>query len=119
DDINLDAEFQPNLLNSAVYLVSLTMQVSTFAINYQGEPFRESLVRNKSLFNSIRIVSLIAIVAALELSEDFNGWLQLVPFPDDFRYKLVSTMAFDFGGAWVVEMVCTYLFSDNRPRPEL
>jgi len=35
EEFDLDAEFKPNLLNSAIYLVSLIMQISTFAINYQ------------------------------------------------------------------------------------
>lgn len=35
EDIDLDAKFQPNILNSGVYLVTLIMQISTFAINYQ------------------------------------------------------------------------------------
>lgn len=30
------AKFKPNILNSAVYLVGLIMQISTFAINYQA-----------------------------------------------------------------------------------
>ncbi|ORY38145.1 hypothetical protein BCR33DRAFT_754574 [Rhizoclosmatium globosum] len=119
DEIRLDAEFQPNLLNSAVYLVSLIMQISTFAINYQGEPFRESLFKNKSLYNSLLIVTGIAVLAASEISPELNSTMQLVPFPDDFRYKLMATMAFDFGGAWVVEVICNYLFSDNRAKAEL
>ncbi|KAI8852835.1 hypothetical protein BC829DRAFT_424798 [Chytridium lagenaria] len=116
EEINLDAEFKPNLLNSAVYLVSLIMQISTFAINYQGEPFRESLVKNKALYNSIVAVGFIAVAAASEMSEGLNDWLQLVPFPGDFRYKLMATMAFDFAGAWIVEQVVSSLFSDNRPK---
>ncbi|KAI8618780.1 hypothetical protein BC830DRAFT_1208454 [Chytriomyces sp. MP71] len=119
DEIKLDAEFQPNLLNSAVYLVSLIMQVSTFAINYQGEPFRESLFANKSLYNSIMMVSAVAAAAATEISPELNSSMQLVPFPDDFRYKLMATMAFDFGGAWTVEVITNYFFSDNRAREEL
>ncbi|KAI9204679.1 uncharacterized protein BJ171DRAFT_505077, partial [Polychytrium aggregatum] len=119
ENINLDAEFQPNLLNSAVYLVSLIMQISTFAINYQGRPFRESLVENKPLYNSLFSVTCIAFAAATEFSSVLNDWMQLVPFPDDFRYKLLATMVFDFGGAWLWEMGMATMFSDNRPKPSL
>jgi manganese-transporting P-type ATPase len=42
-DIDLEGEFEPSLLNSAVYLLQLIQQISTFAINYQGRPFRENL----------------------------------------------------------------------------
>ncbi|KAJ3205031.1 hypothetical protein HDU67_009150 [Dinochytrium kinnereticum] len=119
EEISIDAEFKPNLLNSAVYLVSLIMQISTFAINYQGEPFRESLFKNKALYNSIGFVGCIAVASATEISEGLNDWLQLVPFPGDFRYKLLATMAFDFFGAWLVEAVTSALFSDNRPKKAL
>ncbi|KAI9105844.1 hypothetical protein DFS34DRAFT_31509 [Phlyctochytrium arcticum] len=119
EDIKLDAEFQPNLLNSGVYLVSLIMQISTFAINYQGLPFRESIRNNKALYNSLMAVTGIAIAAATEVSEGLNDWMQLVPFPDEFRYKLMAAMALDFGGAWLWEQLCTKLFSDNRPKAKL
>ncbi len=32
---DLDGPFTPNVLNSVVFLLTLTMQVSTFAVNYQ------------------------------------------------------------------------------------
>ena len=33
--IDLEAKFEPNLLNTAIYLIGLSQQVSTFAINFQ------------------------------------------------------------------------------------
>lgn len=33
--IDLEAKFEPNLLNTAIYLLGLSQQVSTFAINFQ------------------------------------------------------------------------------------
>ncbi|KAJ3038828.1 hypothetical protein HDV00_000316 [Rhizophlyctis rosea] len=119
EEIKLDAEFSPNLLNSAVYLVSLIMQISTFAINYQGPPFRESIIQNKALYHSLGCVALIAVTAAAELNMGLNNWMQLVPFPGDFRYKLLATMAIDFCGSWVVEQICAALFSDNKPKASL
>ncbi|KAJ1551720.1 hypothetical protein HK096_003442, partial [Nowakowskiella sp. JEL0078] len=82
EEITVDSEFKPNLLNSGVYLVSLMMQISTFAINYQGAPFRESIQQNKALFNSLLTVTGICVLAAMEVSEDLNEWMQLVPFPE-------------------------------------
>ncbi|KAJ3085284.1 hypothetical protein HK102_000140 [Quaeritorhiza haematococci] len=119
EQIDLDAEFKPNLLNSAVYLVSLTMQISTFAINYQGLPFRESLRQNKALYNSLMTVGFIAVLAATEFSPALNDWMQLVPFPEEFRNKLLITMGLDFGVAWLIEQVTSALFSDNRPKASL
>lgn len=34
-EIDLDAKFSPSLLNTAIYLLGLSQQVSTFAINFQ------------------------------------------------------------------------------------
>lgn len=48
--IDLEAKFEPNLLNSGIYLLQLTQQISTFSINYQGRPFRESIRENKYMF---------------------------------------------------------------------
>lgn len=36
--IDLQAKFEPNLLNTAIYLLGLSQQVSTFAINFQASP---------------------------------------------------------------------------------
>lgn len=32
---NLEAEFKPSLLNSTVYVISVGLQVFTFAVNYK------------------------------------------------------------------------------------
>ncbi|TPX34013.1 hypothetical protein SmJEL517_g03262 [Synchytrium microbalum] len=119
EKFDLDAEFHPNLLNSGIYLVSLIMQISTFAINYQGHPFRESIRENKPLWNGLISVTCIACLAASELFPTLNDWMQLVPFPGDFKYKLMACMGLDFGVAWLIEQVCSWMFSDNKPKASL
>jgi cation-transporting ATPase 13A1 len=57
------------------------MQVATFAVNYQGHPFRESLYENRSLFKSLSVVFGIGMFTAAEISRDFNEWFQLTSFP--------------------------------------
>lgn len=35
-DVDLEKEFEQNELNSAVYLISIAMQISNFAVNYKA-----------------------------------------------------------------------------------
>lgn len=109
-------EFSPSLVNTAVYLLSLIMQVSTFVVNYQGRPFRESLAENKHLRNSLLAVSGIAIVAAAELIPEFNEWLQLVPMPPAFRRRLLGLLFLDFFGCMAIEAITRGLFFTNKPK---
>lgn len=50
ETVDLEADFKPSLLNSAIYLISLSQQVSTFAVNFQGRPFREGITENATLY---------------------------------------------------------------------
>ena len=110
--IDLERTFEPGLLNSAIYLISLSMQVSTFAVNYKGHPFRESLRENTYLYRGLLAVGGVAVAGATEFVPEFNEWLQLVPFPADFKTKLMGIMAFDYFGAWAIEIVCNTLFGN-------
>lgn len=35
EEIDLEADFKPNVINTTVYIISMALQVSTFAINYK------------------------------------------------------------------------------------
>ncbi|KAG0237008.1 hypothetical protein BGW41_000300 [Actinomortierella wolfii] len=117
-EIDLEKTFEPGLLNSAVYLISLSMQVSTFAINYKGHPFRESLRENVYLYRGLLAVGGVAVAGATEFIPEFNEWLQIVPFPEDFKTKLVGVMFADYFIAWGIEIVCNKLFG-NFPAKDI
>ena len=114
--VDLEAEFKPSLLNSAIYLVQLIQQVSTFAINYQGRPFRESLRENRTMFWAIVGVTGIAFACSVEFIPELNEKLRLVKFTPEFQQTLTLTMIVDYAGCWVVEQVFKFAFSDNKPK---
>lgn len=41
--ISADGRFQPNLVNSAVFLLSAVMQINNFVVNYRGSPFTQGI----------------------------------------------------------------------------
>lgn len=114
--IDLEREFKPSLLNSAIYLLQLIQQVSTFAINYQGRPFRESISENRGMYWGIVLVSCVAFSCATEFVPEINEYLKLVPFPKEFRSTLCVVMVLDYVGCLGVERVLKALFSDFKPK---
>lgn len=114
--VDLEAEFSPSLLNSAVFLLQLIQQVSTFAINYQGRPFRESLSENKGMWYGIVGVTAIAFACSTEFVPELNEQMKLVPFTQEFKVTMTSVMVLDYVVCYLIEIVLKYLFSDYRPR---
>jgi manganese-transporting P-type ATPase len=114
--VDLEAEFKPSLLNSAVYLLQLIQQISTFAVNYQGRPFRESLSENKGMYYGIVGVTALAFTCSMELVPDINQQMKLVPFKEEFKMTMTAVMLIDFAACWVIEVVLKTLFRDYRPR---
>ena len=76
-----DAAFTPTPLNSAVYLLSICITANTFACNYVGKPYMESLAENKLLSRSLLAVAACLLVCVTEIFLPLNQLLQLDPFP--------------------------------------
>jgi len=116
DPDDTEKKFEPSLLNSAIYLLQLIQQISTFAVNYQGRPFRESISENRGMYWGILMVAAVAFSCATEFVPELNEKLSLVPFTMDFKIRLTATMIVDFMGCWIIEKTLKTLYSDFRPK---
>lgn len=76
-------EFKANIVNSTVYIICMALQVSTFAVNYKGHPFMESLRENRLLLYSILTSSTIVLCLALGIVPDLLQTFEIIEFPDD------------------------------------
>ncbi|OAA67095.1 cation transporting protein [Niveomyces insectorum RCEF 264] len=115
-DIDLEADFAPSLLNSAVYLLQLIQQISTFAVNYQGRPFRESLSENRGMFYGIVGVTGVAFACSTEFIPELNVAMKLVPFSSEFKWTMTTVMIVDYAACYLIEIVLKWLFSDLKAR---
>jgi len=107
-----DAEFEPSVLNTVVWLVSAAMMVSTFAVNYKGKPYMEGLSANKGLL--ITLGSSAIAVAGLTSGSlsGLSDYLELVPLPtEELRSDLMGLMAADFCLCWFFDKLLTKAFA--------
>merc|ERR1711879_474186 len=85
-----EGKFKANVLNTVVSLVSTIQIVATFAANYIGEPFMQSLTANKGLWRSICALAALCFVCALGIFPMFDEWMEIATLPSfDFRASLV------------------------------
>ncbi|EFN88845.1 manganese-transporting ATPase 13A1 [Harpegnathos saltator] len=106
--------FEKNLINSTVYIIAMSLQVSTFAINYRGLPFMESLRQNKALMISLLSNSIVILLLACGFLPDMAMHFEIVDFPSQFRATLVQVLIADFAFAYIVDRVCLWLFGEGR-----
>ena len=106
DDFSLsaDGKFQPNVVNSAMFLLALLMQINNFVINYRGHPFTQAIEDNKILYRSIQGLYLVLLIVAGGQLEPLNDLLQMAKFPSpDFQASLVGILVFNFAASCLIE----------------
>ncbi|CCD25814.2 ion-transporting P-type ATPase SPF1 NDAI_0G00380 [Naumovozyma dairenensis CBS 421] len=113
--VDLEKEFAPSLLNTGIFIIQLVQQVSTFAVNYQGEPFRENIRNNKGMYYGLLGVTGLALASATEFMPEMNEAMKFVPMSDIFKFKLTLTLLLDFFGSWGAEHFFKYFFMDDKP----
>lgn len=112
--VDLEKEFEPSLLNSTVYVISMTLQISTFAINYRGHPFMESLLENKALLYSLLGSGGVILALAVGIVPEFAQQFEIVDFPPEYRIILVKVLVADFALSLIVDRICLFLFGEGR-----
>lgn len=73
-----DGDFEPNLVNTVCWLVSYVMQLSTFAANYQGEPFNLPIRLNRGLANVLQFGGLLFVILTIDMIPGIAALFSLV-----------------------------------------
>uniref|UniRef100_A0A915JAJ1 Uncharacterized protein n=1 Tax=Romanomermis culicivorax TaxID=13658 RepID=A0A915JAJ1_ROMCU len=114
--VKLDEPFKPNLLNTTVYIISVTLQLSTFAVNYRGHPFMESLLENKALLMSVLFSLGSILMLSSGMAPELSAKFELVDISNEFRMVIWTVLACDFLGCFTVDRILLWIFGDIRIR---
>ncbi|KAL0484560.1 hypothetical protein AKO1_011618 [Acrasis kona] len=103
--------FEPNLLNTVVFVVTSMQTVVTFVNNYCGRPFMESLFENKGLLVVLSGVAAACLTCASGVMPALNEQLELVEIQDEsFRSLLLIMLVGNMVAVAVYEKLCSFLF---------
>ncbi|KAL7713907.1 P5A-ATPase transmembrane helical hairpin domain-containing protein [Entamoeba marina] len=110
-----DAEFTPSLVNTIIFLISNTINVTTFAVNYVGEPYRKNITEYKPLMYCLLAVFGLTVVFAFEIIPELNQTFQLVPFPtQQLKFTIILLITLDVVLSFVVERSLRFFLKFNR-----
>ncbi|GFQ04580.1 probable manganese-transporting ATPase pdr2 [Phtheirospermum japonicum] len=113
--IEPDSDFHPNLVNTVSYMVGMMLQVATFAVNYMGHPFNQSITQNRPfLYALVGAVGFFTVITS-DLFRDLNDWLKLVPLPRELRDKLMLWAFLTFGVCYTWEKLLRWAFPGKMP----
>lgn len=113
--IEPDSEFESNMVNTVSYMVNMMIQVATFAVNYMGHPFNQSISENKPFKIALWSAVGFFTVITSDMFRDLNDWLKLVPLPTELRDKLLMRAALMFSVCYAWERLLRWAFPGKMP----
>ncbi|GIX64988.1 ion-translocating ATPase [Babesia caballi] len=97
---NLDAPFEPSLVNTLVFYGCFTVNIACFLANYPGYPYMQPLGENKFVYKPISVAVLFVLVLVCDFFLPLSEYMSLVsvPFPA-MRLQVLAVLALDVLGA--------------------
>jgi cation-transporting ATPase 13A1 len=103
--------YQPNLLNTVMFLVKTSQQVSVLVVNYKGSPWMQGALENKALFLSMFACALGIVLCSTGYIPLLNSTLELLVLPSEFRNKLLLLLAASSFGTLLLDRVIVMIFA--------
>ncbi|XP_062179368.1 probable manganese-transporting ATPase PDR2 isoform X1 [Phragmites australis] len=113
--IEPDSDFHPNLVNTVSYMVNMMIQVATFAVNYMGHPFNQSISENKPFKYALYGAVAFFTVITSDMFRDLNDYMKLEPLPEGMRGKLMLWAILMFCGCYGWERLLRWAFPGKMP----
>ncbi|KAK3135708.1 hypothetical protein QOZ80_5BG0422460 [Eleusine coracana subsp. coracana] len=113
--IEPDSEFHPNLVNTVSYMVNMMIQVATFAVNYMGHPFNQSISENKPFKYALYGAVAFFTVITSDMFRDLNDYMKLEPLPEGMRGKLMLWALLMFCCCYVWERFLRWALPGKMP----
>lgn len=108
----LDADFAPSLINTAVFLLTIAQQVSVYVLNYKGRPYMQGIRDNRPFMNSLLVAFIMLVVCTAEISPELNEFMELVPWPSpELQLQIAGVIAFDLIGSFFADRAMSFIFS--------
>ncbi|KAH9412076.1 putative haloacid dehalogenase-like hydrolase [Ordospora pajunii] len=102
-------KFSPSLMNSALFFLSTTQQISTFLVNYIGRPYRESLVENKKLFGCLLMLLFLIQQLISGSNSELRQKMEVVEM-GDLKHFVYTVLVMDILLCYAFEKMCFYMF---------
>nr|AGE95501.1 cation transporting atpase [Encephalitozoon cuniculi] len=102
-------KFSPSLMNSALFFLSTTQQISTFLVNYIGRPFRESLLENKKLLGCLLILLFVIHQLVMGSNDELRVKMEVVDM-GSAKMFVYAVLVMDIVLCYLVEKVCFHVF---------
>lgn len=102
-------KFVPSLMNSALFFLSTTQQISTFLVNYIGRPFRESLIENKKLLACLLLLMFIIHQLIMGSSDELRSRMEVIDM-GDARWFVYGVLLADIFFCYIAEYICFHTF---------
>ena len=107
--ISPDGTFQPNLINSTMFILILIINLNNFIVNYHGNPFTQELTQNIILYRSAQAIYVIVFIIIGEQFTPINDFFQMTMFPSStFQILLIIVLLCNLILNYSIERLCRY-----------